>query len=314
LALVVGALVFALPDRAVDAWDEFRSSEPVSATGADRLQSFSGNSRYQFWEAAVEQNQTRPLTGRGPGTFEFWTNRSKETTGFVRDAHSLYLETLGELGVVGLVLLLVFLGTVLIGGGIQTVRAGSERKPEMAAALAACATFVVIAAVDWTWELAVVPIAFLLLASVLVTARDHLTEAPSGANWTLRVPVAFVSLVAIGLISIPLVSSSLLEKSEEATRDGDLSAALEFAREAEAVEPSAASPRLQQALVLEVAGEVPAALRAAREATDREPTNWRTWLVRFRLEAANGETNRALRSFQRARDLNPNSPLFSGVG
>ena len=115
--MIVAALVVGVPAKVDDAWTEFKTPGGVAEEGSSRFQSFSGNNRYQYWEAAVEQNATRPLTGRGSGTFEYWTNRSTETSGFVRDAHSLYLETLGELGIVGLVLLVSFFG-IVVGGGI----------------------------------------------------------------------------------------------------------------------------------------------------------------------------------------------------
>ena len=60
-----------------------------------------GSGRYQFWEAAVEESETAPWNGIGPGTFEFWWARHGSYSGFVRNAHSLYLESLAELGILG---------------------------------------------------------------------------------------------------------------------------------------------------------------------------------------------------------------------
>ena len=65
------ALVAGIPSKVDDAWTEFKAPQGVAEVGSDRFQSFSGNGRYQYWEAAVEQNATRPFSGRGSGTFEY---------------------------------------------------------------------------------------------------------------------------------------------------------------------------------------------------------------------------------------------------
>lgn len=88
-------------------------------------------------------------------------------------------------------------------------------------------------------------------------------------------------------------------------------AALRAARGAESAQPGAATPRLQQALLLEAEGSLDEAALAARAATERESTNWRTWLVLSRLEAARGRALAALRAYRRARSLNPRSPVFA---
>ena len=185
----------------------------------------------------------------------------------------------------------------------------------MAAALAGCTAFVVVAAVDWTWELSVVPVAFLLLASALVTSGDSVgPRAGSRTGWPVRVATAVVAVLAIVLISIPVASTSLVRESQQAAESGDLAAALDLALDAEAAEPEAATPLLQQALVFEASGEPEAGIAPARAATAKEPTNWRTWLIRFRLQAASGGIKGALKSYRRARELNPTSPVFANSG
>ena len=60
----------------------------------------------------ARRQATEPLTGSEPGTYELFYAREGERPGFVRDAHSLFLETLAELGIVGL--LLIEVGLLLI--------------------------------------------------------------------------------------------------------------------------------------------------------------------------------------------------------
>src|SRR5919201_1930224 len=70
----------------------------------------------------------------------------------VRNAHNLYLETLAELGPVGLGVLVVALGLPLAAA----VRA--RRRALAGAAAGAYVAFVVHASVDWDWQMPAVPV------------------------------------------------------------------------------------------------------------------------------------------------------------
>jgi hypothetical protein len=310
LVLVVAGLAWGAPGRASDRWTEFKEPDQGPGEGSGRLSSAAGQGRYQLWSSAVREEQSRPLAGTGSGTFEYWWNRDGDTDNIVRDTHSLYLQTLGELGIVGLALLAAFLAAILVGGGWVTLAAGSRGRPQLAAALAGCAAFCVSATFDWMWQIPVLPVATLLLAAVLVSAGGRAKKGPSGFPWPPRVAVGLASLAAIAAIAVPLASASLIRQSQEDARMGDLQGALDKAKSAENVEPAAATPRLQQALLLERSGDLGAAAAAARAATDRESTNWRTWLVLSRIEAERGRAAASLAAYRRARSLNPRSVLF----
>jgi Tfp pilus assembly protein PilF len=116
-------------------------------------------------------------------------------------------------------------------------------------------------------------------------------------------------LIAIG---VPLASTTALRRSQTAAAGGDTATALLDARAAERVEPDAAAPRLQEALVLELRRDFSGALVAVSRATSYEPLNWQAWLVRSRLEAEAGEPGAALASYRRAKSLNPRSVVFRG--
>jgi O-Antigen ligase/Tetratricopeptide repeat len=309
LVALIAAVAFDAPGRASDGWDEFKGGE-APGRGAERLGSVAGESRYQFWGAAVRQNATDPLIGTGSGTFAYWWTREGDVPEIAQDTHSLYLQTLGELGIVGLALLAAFLAVILVWGGRNVVRASSESRPYLAAALAGCMAFFLTAIFDWMWQIPVLTIAMLLLAAALVTAGGEHRGSGGALPGPWRAAVAVAALVAIVAITIPLASTSLLRQSEAEARAGDLDAALQAARSAQNVEPGAASPRLQQALVLEAQGELDAAAEVAQQATEREPTNWRTWLILFRIEAERGNADAALRLYRKARALNPYSELF----
>ena len=313
VAILVALVALNAPSRAGDAWDEFKQADSPGK-GSDRLISAAGQNRYAYWESAVDENATDPLVGTGSGTFEYWWARERTSTDTVRDTHSLYLQTFGELGIVGLALLIAFLAVVLIGGARQTLRAVAERRTLLAAALGGCLAFFLTAAFDWMWQIPVLAAALLILAAVVVAA-DPGEDAGDGdesgqMGWPARIGFGVVALGVIAAIAIPLATAGLLRESETEVREGDLVGALEAARSAENVQPAAATPRLQQALVLEQLGALDQAAAAAHAATARGSTNWRTWLVLSRVEAQRGRAAAAVAAYRQARSLNPESPLF----
>ena len=313
--VLVAAVALGAPGRVSDGWQEFKQGGGAGS-GAGRLGSVAGQSRYQLWSAAVRENRTRPLTGTGAGTFEFWWTRDGDTDESVRDTHSLYLQTLGELGIVGLALLAGFLLSILAGGGRGLLAAGSRDRPLFAAAIAGVLAFCITATFDWMWQLPVLAVSMLLLGSTLVV-RPGDPDGAGNARRDGRLPpvprlaLVIAALVAIVAIAIPLATTGLVRQSEADVRDGDLSGALSAARSAQNVQPDAAGPRLQQALVLEAQGDLPTASKAAEAATERESTNWRTWLILSRIEAERGRAEAAVRAYREARSLNPRSELFA---
>lgn len=318
VVVIVAFLAVSGPHRVANGVDEFKSGSNAGA-GTGRLNSFAGESRYALWKSAFKQFEDEPILGTGSGTFEYWWDRTAGGEEAVHDAHSLYLQTLGELGIVGFLVLAGFVLTVLAGGAIAAVRAGPALRAALAAATAGCLAFALAAAADWSWQIPVLPLAFFCLAAVLVVAgRGGEGEpeaeplgrrAPALPLW-LRIGLPLGALVAIVAIAIPFAQTDLVRQSEAAVREGDLAAALEDARSARNVEPGAASPRLQEALVLELGGDLDGAVAAARAASTRESTNWRPWLVISRLEAKRGDADAALAAYRRARALYPLSPLF----
>ena len=310
-------------------WAQFKTpSGPSSLAGGtalQRLQDVTGNGRYQYWQAAASAAKANPLTGSGAGTFEFWWAQFGTLSGgFVRDAHSLYLQALGELGYPGLLLIAGFVALVLGSGVLRAIRtADPAQRLVLAAATAGATAFAFGAAVEWIWLIPVLPIAFFVLAGAIGIpsgARERVTTGATSAPaapprrrrplW-LRVSGAAVCLGAAVAIAIPMVATEAVRDSQALVRSGNLGAALTRAQDAAALQPYAASPWLQEALVLEVEGRIPQALAAAEHATNEGSTDYGNWLVLSRLEARGGHADAALHDYLRARSLSPRSPIFA---
>jgi hypothetical protein len=310
LVAVVLAVAAGAPKALSNEWSDFK--QPVGpGSGVDRFASSSGTGRYQTWDAAINASRGDVLTGIGPGTYEYWWAQNGSIPIFVRDAHSLYLETLGELGIVGLILIAGFVLTVLGVGGGRATRGHPSRRWPYATATASAAAFAVGAGIDWAWELTVIPVAFMILAAGLLSPRVY-REPPTRVSWRgPRVVLAALAVAGLILIAIPLRGAEALNSSQREADAGDLTKALDDARTAHDRQPYAASPLMQEALVLELMKDYDAAAAQARSATQAESTNWRTWLVLSRIEAEAGNPRAAVGAYKQARSLNPRSPLFA---
>jgi hypothetical protein len=319
LVVIVVAIAAGVPGQLANQWRAFKQTDVtgvVSSNVYSRLASPSGSHRYQYWSAAALAYRSKPLTGIGPGTFEFYWAQHGSIYEFVRNAHSLYLETLAETGLVGLALIVALIVALFAAGVARALLAPPLARASLAAATGSLAAFCAAAGYDWMWQLAVAPVVALLLGAAILVYRDPASprEASHGLRrraWPLRMAVVALAIIAIVAIAIPYGMTSEIRASQSAARAGHLKAALGDAATAQRVEPYAATPRLQRALILEASGDLEGAQTAAAQAAEREPDNWRIWLLRARIDAESGHAIAAVRDYRRAHALNPRSPATS---
>jgi len=109
----------------------------------------------------------RPATlrGLGPGGFGPVWLRERPYPEAVKDAHSLPLETLTELGLVGLALLLTLVGAVAVASR-DALRADAALA---AGPTAVVATWFVHAAIDWDWEMPALTLIAVACAGLLLS-------------------------------------------------------------------------------------------------------------------------------------------------
>jgi len=281
----------AAADRALQAFRQ--ESRPVSGTLDRRLLSVSGHRRADYWRVAARMVERAPLLGEGAGGFERrWTEERPDPNN-ARDAHNLYLETLAELGPVGLALLLVALGAPLSGLG------RARRSPLGPAAAAAYVAFLVHAAVDWDWELPVLVLPALACAAILVA--EARTAPPVSLTTSRRVVGVTAAAIAITVALVAHVGNRSIAESVMALERGDTSRAASAARRAKAWAPWSHEPwqLLGEAQLAE--RDDKAARRSLAEAIRRGPEEWRLW---FDL-AIVSKGPKARVAITRARELNP---------
>ena len=139
-------------------------SAGTPAAGADpaRLASTQSN-RYAYWRVALDSFAAHPLKGVGSGGFRVEWRREREVGDPARDAHSLYLESAAELGLVGLLLL----GTAIAAVTVSAVQARRRDAAASAGLIAALALWAVHAGIDWDWEMPALTLVALAFAAAL---------------------------------------------------------------------------------------------------------------------------------------------------
>jgi O-antigen ligase len=146
-----------------------RESTPARGATAERLADV-GSTRGDYWRVALDSFASDPLTGTGTGGFRVEWPREREVAEGAVDAHSLYLETAAELGIVGLLLL-----AALVLGVAACARSAFLRDPTLLTGpIAALVLLAVHCAVDWDWEMPALALPMLLLAGVAIAqASPH---------------------------------------------------------------------------------------------------------------------------------------------
>ncbi|HEY3946090.1 MAG TPA: O-antigen ligase family protein [Solirubrobacteraceae bacterium] len=297
--VAVSALFIRFGSPASLAHRGYRAFVAPPSSGVDlntHLFSLSNNNRIAAWRVAWHAFEEHPLGGIGSGGFEQYWDQRRPFALHIRDAHNLYIETMAETGIVGLLILVATLAAPLVGFW------RARRHSLAAAALAAYAAFLVEAAVDWDWELSGVTLVALLCGgAVLVAGRER------GSRRRRRIfPLILGSLIGVAAL-LGLGGNLLLALSSKAAVAGNWSSAASDARRAELWAPWSAQPWQQLGEVQLASGQRSQALASFRTAVSKDSGDWTLWVDLAR--AATGKERAA--AFARAHALNPLDPTIA---
>jgi hypothetical protein len=315
---LVALLAVAVPATALDApgwvdrqYERFTEGDTIAKTGdrRDRLIEPGNNGRLDHWDAALEGYRRNALTGTGAGTYVHLWLEERPYNFNVTDAHSLYLEVLGELGLVGLALLLLAIAALLVG------IARRIRGPDRALAAAAFALLLVWAAragIDWDWEMPVVTLPILAIAGATAGGAALRDGDRDRTRFAAPAPLARL-LIGLGCLLVLLtpalvwLSQRQFDDSLRAFRAGDCRTAVDKAL----ASTGALSMRPEPFEILgycDVAFGQPAlAVRAFEAALDRDPDNWELHYGLAIARASGGQDPRP--ALREAQARNPRSDL-----
>lgn len=235
-----------------------------------RLLNLSGNGRSELWKYAWKEARAHPLVGSGAGSFERDWQQNPTATLKVRDAHSLYLEALAEIGPIGLAL--------LAGALCIPIIAGFRRRKNtlVPALLGAYAAFLLHAGVDWDWELAGVTLTALLIGCLLLATNRPDREIALGPR--LRYGGVGIAVVLAAGAAAGLLGNLPLGRSHDDTAAGRYAHALTEAVKAERWMPWSPAPWIAAGEAEIALGDRAAALVSLRRAAAKDDREWRIWL------------------------------------
>jgi O-Antigen ligase len=301
-AVVVAVVAVGGPPRLLSAAGRaFDAAPPNSANNLNtHLLSLSGSWRGELWHVALTSFARHPLAGNGAGTYgRLWLQKRPEPLMF-EDAHSVYLETLTELGAVGLALLLA----VLVAPLIAARRA--LRHAYIPALTAAYVAFLGHAAIDWDWEMPVVMMGELVCgATIVAAARGELRPLRRRA----RIGGLAAASCVGGLTLVFLVGNRDLSTAATAAANGQHTLDAR-ARAAETWAPWSPDPPRWLATVQLDDGHRAAARKLLAAAIGKDRTDWSLWLEM----AAASDGQARISAIREAQRLDPNSPeLFQAA-
>jgi O-Antigen ligase len=274
------------------AWRQFHQGPHETGTNVgSRLFDLSSNGRLRLWGAAWDSFRTKPLLGHGGGTFwETWAASPKRTFE-AKDTHSLYMQTLSELGIVGLALLAVAL-LVPVAAALRV------RGRLSAGALAAYCAWLVHGAFDWDWQLLGVSSVGVLAGAALV-AR---TRADGfGVRASIRWPLTGVAVALAALSFCTVMANVSLARATASTAQGAAAVTDRYARRAARWNPWSSAAWALRAAAAQHRGDRAAVRTDLRAAVERDPHNWQ---LQLQLAFASSGPERAA-AFAAARRLAP---------
>ncbi len=311
---------------------------PPPSNGPGRLTAI-GSVRARYWNEALEIFSDHPLLGAGAEGYETARLRYRTAILNVGQAHGFIVQTLADLGLVGLLLVLALLGAWLTAAGRAThpfnrrwrgwrwrplpdggpERFYSAERVGLLTLVCMVATFGVHSFVDWTWYVPGVACAALLCAG-WVAGRGPLAsglvraDVPRWRSLTLRDVGPLRAGVAAAVIVCALLAAWAQwqpQRSVDASNEAlalvarSPTAALAAAHTAIGRDPLSAEALLTLAAVQEGAGQSAAAAATYEHAVHLQPSNFHTWQALGEYDLRVGRAQDALQALRAAVYLNP---------
>jgi hypothetical protein len=301
----------------------------VPANDPTRLTAI-GSVRARYWDEALHIWRDHEAVGVGAGGYRTARLRIRQDTLNVRHAHGYVVQTMADLGLVGLAISLALFVAWLAAAArtMGLVPAAARRAPYTAERVgmltlaAIVLVFGVHSFVDWTWIVPGNAVPALLCAGWLA-GRGPLTEAVgpriARAEWaaTMRreswriagaLGVVVLTIAAVWATWQPQRSVDATDSALEAVEANKLPVARADVQRARAADPLSTTPYYVGATVEQAAGNIGGARRLYAQAVHMQPASSEPWLRLAQFELDQSNPPAALRAIGPALYLDPRSP------
>jgi hypothetical protein len=289
----------------------------------DRLTAV-GSVRARYWNEALKIAKAHKALGVGAGGYATVRPRYRNDTLDVRHAHGYVVQTVADMGAVGMGVSLALLAAWLAAAARTVGLWGASRRapwtPErvgMATLLAICVVFGVHSFVDWTWFVPGNAVLALLCAGWLVGRGPTDEPIARGTPPRMAVREPWRIGLAAAAVAVALVAAWTSWQPQRAVADGSdalgTAEAGHFAQaraqiaQAQRINPLSVDLLFQQAAIERADGNTAGARSVLQEAVRKQPANPATWLALAEFELSEGRKPQALSAVGSALYLDPRS-------
>ncbi len=213
--LVLGLVSLGSVERTVsNQWRVFTHVSSASSTSTTEVRLISGGgNRYDYWRIAWTTWRRHPLLGVGAGNYQASYLLQRRTSEYVQNPHSLELQVLSELGLVGGLLLLVAVAGVALGvwRARETARRSRLARTLTVAATGAVVVWLIDSSGDWMQLVPGVTAIALAAAAVILALPGRRTPSVVPSRLVRRRSVLHLAGVA-GLLAIFIVAGASLSR------------------------------------------------------------------------------------------------------
>jgi O-antigen ligase len=285
-------------------WREFTALRVESVNSSRFVDA--GGYRYDLWRVALEEFRARPIAGFGAGNYDARYYELRRNPEYVLQPHSIELQMLAELGVLGFTALAVFCGAALVGGFRRTNSLASSDLMIKLAALGMFSAWLIETSVDWAYDIAGVTGMAMCAAALLVAPRSSRVEArPAGRFWIRAM------LLLIGFAAASVGRQYVADRvaaSGAAKIDGSPAAAIAELRTAAQLDPYSLQALYSLAAAYARLDNYPAARATLVAGAAREPLNYVPPALLGDLAMRRGDYPLAVAEYDEAIALDPRDP------
>lgn len=332
-------------------WHQLTDDRVTGVSNGPTRLTAAASVRSRYWREAANVFGNEVWLGAGANSFGTARLRYRRSPVSVQHAHGYVLQTLADLGLVGLAVNLALLAAWIVAatrtmGRRRRVLAGPPRadgaprdppwrtgitapplsadseRNGLATLVALVVCFGVHSTIDWTWDVPATAL-FALVAAGWVAGRGPIAAAaPETPSWwnasTARIAAAtgvlLMALGAIWAIWQPLRSLNTGNGALAALDKGHVTAARDLTQQALDQDPVSTGPLYALSAIQLASGQPAAAKAALVSAIHLQPANPDTWshLAQYELDAG-GDTATALDAARAAVYLDPQSPDTEGL-
>jgi O-Antigen ligase len=272
--------------------------------------------RYDLWRVAVLEFRAHPLDGVGAGNYDADFYRLRHDPEYVLQPHSIEFQMAAELGIGGVLFLLLFCGSVLSAGFVKRRTIASEDRLIKIAALGIFAAWLAYTSVDWLYDIpGLAGTALVAAALLLVPARSRPSgdSAPiRGSGWGRRIALA-AGLCAVAVLAAS-VGRQYAASRFAASGAGQVArsplAAISTLHTAERLDPYSVTTLYSISSAYARLDAYPAARDALLDAAKLEPDNYVPPALLGDLAMRRGAYRVARGEYARALELNPGDPYL----